>query len=187
MHSSSSRTSWPRATASRPSVTSEVRAVRVTPIGTGQTGATYRLTVEYTVETGLPASFAVKLPSQDDTVRDRVAIGYRSEHAFYNDIADLLHVVGERDGAATWLVPWPNSLQRFLSGPLPGPGGIPLVRDGRLRYREDVVDGLEKLEAAHRRGGGGIARVAGNRGVQLGLPAVQPRPVAPSAQASASA
>ncbi|MDX1872860.1 aminoglycoside phosphotransferase family protein [Mycolicibacterium sp. 120266] len=70
----------------------EVRAVRVTPIGTGQTGATYRLTVEYTDEPGLPASFAVKLPSQDDTVRDRVAIGYRSEHAFYNDIADLVSV-----------------------------------------------------------------------------------------------
>ncbi len=71
----------------------DVGAVDVTPIGTGQTGATYRLTVRYGGETdGLPATFAVKLPSQDDTVRDRVAIGYRSEHAFYTNVADRLQV-----------------------------------------------------------------------------------------------
>lgn len=73
----------------------EVRSIEVTPIGTGQTGATYRLSVGYpdgAVTAGLPASFAIKLPSQDDSVRDRVAIGYRSEHAFYNDVADLVEV-----------------------------------------------------------------------------------------------
>lgn len=69
-----------------------VRSAQATPIGTGQTGATYRLTVQYHEDTGLPASFAVKLPSQDDTVRDRVAIGYRSEHAFYTNIADLVQI-----------------------------------------------------------------------------------------------
>lgn len=70
----------------------DVRSVETVPIGTGQTGATYRLTVQYGTETDLPASFAIKLPSQDDTVRDRVAIGYRSEHAFYRDVADLVQV-----------------------------------------------------------------------------------------------
>ncbi|MDZ7887370.1 MAG: aminoglycoside phosphotransferase family protein [Mycobacterium sp.] len=70
----------------------DVRSVEAAPIGTGQTGATYRLSVQYGTETGLPASFAIKLPSQDDTVRDRVAIGYRSEHAFYRDVADLVQV-----------------------------------------------------------------------------------------------
>lgn len=70
----------------------DVRSVDTTPIGTGQTGATYRLTVQYGAETDLPASFAIKLPSQDDTVRDRVAIGYRSEHAFYNNVADLVQI-----------------------------------------------------------------------------------------------
>ncbi|CAN7459287.1 phosphotransferase family protein [Mycolicibacterium frederiksbergense] len=70
----------------------DVRSVDTAPIGTGQTGATYRLTVQYGTETDLPASFAIKLPSQDDTVRDRVAIGYRSEHAFYRDVADLVQV-----------------------------------------------------------------------------------------------
>ncbi|WNG84657.1 aminoglycoside phosphotransferase family protein [Mycobacterium sp. ITM-2016-00316] len=70
----------------------DVRSVETVPIGTGQTGATYRLTVQYGTETDLPGSFAIKLPSQDDTVRDRVAIGYRSEHAFYRDVADLVQV-----------------------------------------------------------------------------------------------
>ena len=70
----------------------EVRSVDVLPIGTGQTGATYRLSVRYADAVDVPASFAIKLPSQDDTVRDRVAIGYRSEHAFYNDVADLVSV-----------------------------------------------------------------------------------------------
>jgi len=70
----------------------DVRTVRTAPIGTGQTGATYRLTVQYGAATDLPATFAIKLPSQDDTVRDRVAIGYRSEHAFYTNVADLVHI-----------------------------------------------------------------------------------------------
>jgi Phosphotransferase enzyme family len=71
----------------------DVRAVDTEPIGTGQTGATYRLTVTYASDaTGLPRSFAVKLPSQDETVRERVALGYRSEHAFYTHVADVVRV-----------------------------------------------------------------------------------------------
>jgi hypothetical protein len=71
----------------------EVRAVDIVPIGTGQTGATYRLTVTYASDAaGLPATFAVKLSSQDDAVRERVALGYRSEHAFYTHVADLVRV-----------------------------------------------------------------------------------------------
>lgn len=70
----------------------DVAAVEVEPIGTGQTGATYRLTVRYADAVDLPTTFAVKLSSQDDTVRDRVALGYRSEHAFYTGVADLVRV-----------------------------------------------------------------------------------------------
>jgi hypothetical protein len=71
----------------------EVRAVDIVPIGTGQTGATYRLTVTYASDAaGLPATFAVKLSSQDDAVRERVALGYRSEHAFYTGVADVVRV-----------------------------------------------------------------------------------------------
>lgn len=71
----------------------EIRSVEVTPIGTGQTGATYRLAVSHAAEdSGLPATFAIKLSSQDDAVRERVALGYRSEHAFYTSIADKVSV-----------------------------------------------------------------------------------------------
>lgn len=70
----------------------EVAEVSVAPVGTGQTGATYRLAVRYDGPTDLPASFVVKLPAQDPAVRDRVALSYRSEHAFYTEVADTLDV-----------------------------------------------------------------------------------------------
>ncbi|MCV7221284.1 phosphotransferase family protein [Mycolicibacterium elephantis] len=71
----------------------DVAAVDVAPIGTGQTGATYRLTVTYATEqTALPKTFAIKLPAQDDTVRERVALGYRSEVEFYTDVADKVAI-----------------------------------------------------------------------------------------------
>jgi hypothetical protein len=71
----------------------EVRSVEVTPIGTGQTGATYRISVTYASDQpDVPATFAVKLSSQDDAVRERVALGYRSEHAFYTGVAELVRI-----------------------------------------------------------------------------------------------
>lgn len=70
-----------------------VQAVEVSPIGTGQTGATYRVAVRYAGEHGdLPDSFVVKLPAQEDVVRDRVALSYRSEHAFYTRVAGTVRV-----------------------------------------------------------------------------------------------
>ncbi|MGX9792105.1 phosphotransferase family protein [Mycobacterium sp. MMS18-G62] len=65
----------------------DVEHVDVTPIGTGQTGATYRVAATYRTDRGLPQSFAIKLPAQDDTVRERVALGYLSEVEFYTDVA----------------------------------------------------------------------------------------------------
>ncbi|MCV7200031.1 phosphotransferase family protein [Mycobacterium angelicum] len=71
----------------------EVAAADVVAIGTGQTGATYRVTARYETEPGgLPQTFVIKLPAQDDAVRDRVAIGYRSECAFYTSVADRMRV-----------------------------------------------------------------------------------------------
>ncbi len=70
-----------------------VTSALVTPIGTGQTGATYRVAVTYGPgEPALPDSFVVKLPAQDQAVRDRVALSYRSEYAFYTGVADTLAV-----------------------------------------------------------------------------------------------
>jgi hypothetical protein len=71
----------------------EVSKVDVMTIGTGQTGATFRLSTQYeTNPGGLPYTFVIKLPAQDDTVRGRVAIGYRSECAFYATVAARVRV-----------------------------------------------------------------------------------------------
>src|SRR5271168_136878 len=71
----------------------EVSDVDVVAIGTGQTGATFRITPSYATDPGnLPHTFVIKLPAQDDTVRDRVTIGYRSECTFYATVADRVRV-----------------------------------------------------------------------------------------------
>ena len=71
----------------------EVSGVDIAAIGTGQTGATYRVRAAYASDpAGLPPTFVIKLPAQDDTVRDRVVIGYRSECAFYASVADRVQV-----------------------------------------------------------------------------------------------
>lgn len=67
----------------------DVSDVDVTAIGTGQTGATYRVAATYPAanDSGRPpATFAVKLPAQDDAVRERVALGYLSEVEFYSAV-----------------------------------------------------------------------------------------------------
>lgn len=70
-----------------------IREVEVSPVGTGQTGATYRAAVSYSQRPpGLPDSFIVKLPSQEPAVRERVALGYRSEFAFYTEVADSVRL-----------------------------------------------------------------------------------------------
>jgi len=70
----------------------DVRDVDVTPIGTGQTGATYRVSPTYATDNDLPSTFAVKLPAQDDAVRERVALGYLSEVEFYTDVAGKVQI-----------------------------------------------------------------------------------------------
>jgi len=71
----------------------EVASVSVMPVGTGQTGATYRVSAKYVRDSaGLPTSFVIKLPAHDDAVRERVALGYRSECAFYMSVADQVAI-----------------------------------------------------------------------------------------------
>src|SRR6185312_3975045 len=70
----------------------DVRDVDVTPIGTGQTGATYRVSATYATDADLPGTFAVKLAAQDDAVRERVALGYLSEVEFYADVAEHVRI-----------------------------------------------------------------------------------------------
>ena len=71
----------------------DVGDVDVTPIGTGQTGATYRVRATYAgSRPDLPDTFAVKLSAQDDAVRERVALGYRSEVEYYARVADRMSI-----------------------------------------------------------------------------------------------
>jgi len=70
----------------------DVRDVDVNPIGTGQTGATYRVSATYATDADLPGTFAVKLAAQDDAVRERVALGYLSEVEFYADVAEHVRI-----------------------------------------------------------------------------------------------
>lgn len=86
----------------------DITDVRVTPVGTGQTGATYRLVPTYAGGPGgHPVTLVAKLPSQDEEVRQRVALGYRAEYAFYTEAAGTLqvplprvyHCAIDRDGA----------------------------------------------------------------------------------------
>lgn len=74
-------------------LSTDARVLDVAPVGTGQTGATYRVAVSYTGDpAGLPDTFVLKLPAADDAVRDRVALGYRSECAFYTSVADRVEI-----------------------------------------------------------------------------------------------
>ena len=70
--------------------TDAIRDVEVAPLGTGQTGATYRALLTYSDDAKLPDSFVIKLSSQDPEVRPRVALGYRSEVEFYRGVAPTL-------------------------------------------------------------------------------------------------
>jgi hypothetical protein len=84
---------WLSTVLSKPGTSVDVSEVDVVAIGTGQTGATYRVTARYVANPDdLPKTFVIKLPAQDDTVRDRVTIGYRSECAFYMTVADHVRV-----------------------------------------------------------------------------------------------
>lgn len=72
---------------------SRIASAEVTAVGTGQTGATYRVAVTYRANpASIPETFIIKLPATDDTVRDRVVLGYRSECAFYGSVAGRVNV-----------------------------------------------------------------------------------------------
>ncbi|MGB7144736.1 MAG: aminoglycoside phosphotransferase family protein [Mycobacterium sp.] len=70
----------------------DISSVSVEAIGTGQTAATYRIIPTYRQPSDSPPSFIAKLPSQHQDVRERVALGYRAEHAFYTRVADTVSI-----------------------------------------------------------------------------------------------
>jgi len=70
----------------------DIASVSVDAVGTGQTGATYRITPVYPQPSHGPTSFIAKLPSQQPEVRQRVALGYRAEYAFYTRVANTVAI-----------------------------------------------------------------------------------------------
>ena len=112
----------------------DVRGVDVTPIGTGQTGATYRVSATYsTPQPELPTSFAVKLSAQDEAVRERVALGYRSEVEFYSRIAPSMRI------------PVPQSFHSDISSD--GADVVLLLGDLAPAVQGDQIAGCSEQEA----------------------------------------
>jgi hypothetical protein len=92
-HPSDVTSAWLSSVLSAKGAGVDVADVDVSPIGTGQTGATYRIRVVYaTPQPELPPTYVLKLPAQDDSTRDRVILGYRSECAFYETVADKVQI-----------------------------------------------------------------------------------------------
>ena len=147
------------------------RCRRVSPIGTGQTGATYRVAVRYQAPgAGLPDSFVVKLPAQDEAVRERVALSYRSEHAFYTGVAD------------TVAVPVPRCYHCALADD--GAEFVLLLADMAPAEQGDQIRGCSPAEA-----GRAVAALAGLHGPRWCDPAwlsfagtVMPKPDEPTAR-----
>ena len=111
----------------------DVREVDVSPIGTGQTGATYRVSATYATDGDLPGSFAIKLSAQDDAVRERVALGYRSEVEFYSRIADKMRI------------PVPRSFHTDISED--GADVVLLLADMAPAVQGDQIAGCTAVEA----------------------------------------
>lgn len=148
----------------------DVADADVSPVGTGQTGATYRVRVRYRDDCHLPGSFVVKLPSQDEAVRERVALSYRSEHAFYTEVAETL------------AVPLPRCHHCAIAGD--GAEFVLLLADLAPAEQGDQIRGCSLREARL-----AVTALAGLHGPRWGDPAwlsfaatVMPKPDAASAR-----
>jgi len=71
----------------------EIRTVTPEQIGSGQTGASYRLSLD---ADDTPTSAVAKLAAGDQAARRRVAQGYRAEVGFYTQLAATLDVRAPR-------------------------------------------------------------------------------------------
>lgn len=67
----------------------EVRSVTVDRIGTGQTGAAFRVTFD--TDDG-PTTLVAKTAAGDAEARGRVSLGYRAEVGFYRDVVSTVDV-----------------------------------------------------------------------------------------------
>jgi hypothetical protein len=81
---------WLTAALRAASPDAHVRAVDVEQIGTGQTGASFRLHLDADGE--LPPTLVAKTAAGDRAQRERVGPGYRSEVGFYTDFRDRVRI-----------------------------------------------------------------------------------------------
>ena len=73
---------------------SEVSAVRVLRVGTGQMGQSWRLTIEWAdPANGLPKSFVAKMAGGDPETRTLIADGYRSEYLWYTELGSSVDIL----------------------------------------------------------------------------------------------
>jgi hypothetical protein len=72
----------------------EVRHVSAQPIGTGQMGSSYRLTIDG--DDDAPPTLVAKLAAGDPSARSTVQRGYRCEVGFYTDLQPTLDVRSPR-------------------------------------------------------------------------------------------
>lgn len=78
-----------------------VRRVDVTPVGTGQMGSSFRLTLDLDGDTGaVPHTLVAKLPTADRDARIAIAPSYRAEVTFYRELAHRVAVRAPRCHAA---------------------------------------------------------------------------------------
>lgn len=72
-------------------IDADVASIGFEPVGTGQLGSCYRMTIAYGRGQG-PERLVVKLPSTDPSSRAAVAAGYRTEVEFYRRLASTLEI-----------------------------------------------------------------------------------------------
>jgi hypothetical protein len=68
----------------------KVRSLTVEPIGTGQTGASFRLHLD--ADGHVPTTLVAKTAAGDRAARERVAAGYRNEVGFYTVFRDRVRI-----------------------------------------------------------------------------------------------
>jgi hypothetical protein len=89
--------SWLAAALATCGIDVEIDAVAAVRVGTGQIGASYRLTIDYAEPAaakaaGAPATLVAKMAGGDPESRTLVADGFRNEFGFYTEIASTVAV-----------------------------------------------------------------------------------------------
>lgn len=113
-----------------------VGGIEITPVGTGQVAAAYRITVDYAGDVEGPRSLVLKCPSPDQATRDvaRQSRSYEVESRFYDELAQVLEVNTPR----VWLSEHDTSTGEFIL----------LMGDAAPAQAGDQLSGISPADAA---------------------------------------